>query len=362
MSQQGNDVCLSREHNVNSGNKTPLSALEEENSYNHETSRKWRSSDVAIIGMSGRFAGSAHLEAFWSHLQAGENCIEEIQREGWETCTLNSDPDSEQMKTSQVKWGGMLEHIDQFDPLFFNISPLEATRMDPQQRLFLQEAYKAFEDAGYCAEQLSDKRVGVFVGARASDYQEQVLRKGSALRLSEMDSHLFLGNDMAILAARISYFLNCKGPSLTIDTACSSSLVAVHLACESIRTGESEMALAGGVFVLSSPGFYVMTAKINVLSPDGICRAFDNTANGTVIGEGVGAIVLKPLDTALRDGDHIHGVIVGSAINQDGKTLGITAPSMLSQKALLTDLYKKAAIHPETVSYIEAHGTGTKLG
>src|SRR5439155_3715722 len=188
----------------------------------------------------------------------------------------------------------------------------EAARMDPQQRLFLEEAYKAFEDAGYCAEQLSDKRVGVFVGARASDYQEQVLHhRDSASRLSEMDSHLFLGNDMAILAARISYFLNCKGPSLTIDTASSSSLVAIHLACESIRTGESEMALAGGVFVMSSPEYYVMSAKTQMLSPDGRCKTFDKSAKGIVLGEGVGTVVLKPLDRAIQDGDHANGLITG---------------------------------------------------
>ena len=356
------DVRLSEEGNSSPDSKTPVSVTPIGRDENHKArwDRAGPCPDIAIIGLSGRFAGSPNIEAFWSHLQAGESCIEPIRRKGWLT---HSHSDPTRANPSPSKWGGMLEHIDQFDPLFFNISPLEAARMDPQQRLFLEEAYKAFEDAGYCAEQLSDKRVGVFVGARASDYQEQVLHhRDSASRLSEMDSHLFLGNDMAILAARISYFLNCKGPSLTIDTACSSSLVAIHLACESLRTGESEMALAGGVFVLSSPEFYVMTSKINVLSPDGVCRTFDNAANGIVIGEGVGAIVLKPLDTALSDGDHISGVIRGSAMNQDGKTFGITAPSMLSQKALLADLYKKAAIHPETISYIEAHGTGTKLG
>jgi acyl transferase domain-containing protein len=163
-----------------------------------------KSSPIAIIGMSGRFAGSANLEAFWSHLQAGESCIEEIRREGWETSTNAADP--EHVDTSFSQWGGMLADIDQFDPLFFNISPLEAARMDPQQRLILEEAYKSFEDAGYSAEQLSDKKVGVFVGARSSDYKEQaLLRRDSANLLSEVDSHLFLGNDMAILAARISY-------------------------------------------------------------------------------------------------------------------------------------------------------------
>src|SRR5947207_8227319 len=338
MNQQDNDVCLSRENNVVPGNKTPRPALLEENTYNHEVSRERPRSDIALIGMSGRFAGSANLGVLWSHLQAGESCIKPIRRKGWETGTHDN---------LHAQWGGMLEDIDQFDPFFFNISPLEAARMDPQQRLFLEEAYKSFEDAGYSAEELSDKKVGVFVGARPSDYKEH------ALQSEEIDSHLFLGSDMAILAARISYFLNFKGPSLTIDTACSSSLVAIHLACESIRTGEAEMALAGGVFVLSSPEFYVMTSKTQMLSPDGKCKTFDNTANGIVIGEGVGAVILKPLEAALEDRDHIYAIIKGSGLNQDGRTKGITAPSMLSQKTLLYDTYKKASVHQETVIYIQ---------
>jgi len=287
---------------IDSSKQTPVPAIEEESPDSQVVVREWPSSDVAIIGISGKFAGSANIEEFWRHLQAGESCIGPIRRDGWETSTYY-DPDPEHRNTSISKWGGMLEDIDKFDPLFFNISPLEAARMDPQQRLFLQEAYKAFEDGGYSAEELSDKKVGVFVGARPSDYKEH------ALQSEEIDSHLFLGSDMAILAARISYFLNFKGPSLTIDTACSSSLVAIHLACESIRTGEAEMALAGGVFVLSSPEFYVMTSKTQMLSPDGKCKTFDNTANGIVIGEGVGAVILKPLEAALEDGDHIYAII-----------------------------------------------------
>jgi acyl carrier protein len=289
-------------------NKTHVHAIEAERDDSQEALGGRSSSNIAIIGISGRFARSANLEAFWQHLQAGESCIEEIKRKGWETRAYY-DPDPERMNTSISKWGGMLQDIDKFDPLFFNISPLEAARMDPQQRLFLQEAYRSFEDAGYSAEQLSDKKVSVFVGARSGDYKEQALRRDSAMCLSvqpgEIDAPLFLGNDMAILAARISYYLNCNGPSLTIDTACSSSLVAIHLACESIRTGEAEMALAGGVFVLSSPEFYVMTSKTQMLSPDGKCKTFDNTANGIVIGEGVGAVILKPLEAALKDGDHM---------------------------------------------------------
>ncbi|TMC24534.1 MAG: polyketide synthase, partial [Chloroflexi bacterium] len=348
------EVQLFDNSNNHAYEKSPATRVSEEG--RQRELEEWRSSDIAIIGISGKFADSPNVEAFWRNLKAGTCCVKPIRRKDWETHTSSELGEA-------YNWGGMLESIDQFDPLFFNISPLEAARMDPQQRIFLHEAYKSFEDAGYSAEQLSDKKVGVFVGARSSDYQEQaLLRSNGVLHLSELDSHLFLGNDMAILAARISYFLNLKGPSLTIDTASSSSLVAIHLACESIRAGEAEMALAGGVFAMSSPAFYAMAAKTQMLSPDGKCKAFDKSANGIVIGEGVGALVLKPLASALEDGDHIYGVIKGSAINQDGRTKGITAPNMLSQKDLLVSVYKKSAIDPETISYIEAHGTGSKLG
>src|SRR5436305_96655 len=343
-------------------------SIEEESSTLNGEYRERQNTDVAIIGISGRFAASANLEAFWSHLEGGESCIEPIKRADWET---NTDADPAGVNTTQVKRGGMLEGMAQFDPLLFTISPLEAARMDPQQRVFLEEAYKAIEDAGYPAEQLSERKVGVFVGARPSDYKELCRgnRNGTcshqklpSTQEDQIDAHLFLGNDMGILAARISYFFNCKGPSLTIDTTSSSSLVAIHLACESIRTGESEMALVGGVFVMSSPEYYLMAEKTQMLSPDGKCKTFDKSANGIVLGEGVGALVLKRLDAAIEDRDHLYGVIKGSALNQDGRTLGMTAPSLHSQKALLSDLYKKTAIHPETVSYIEAHGTGSKLG
>lgn len=313
------------------------------------------SQDIAIIGISGRFADSETVEEFWHHLREGNCCIAEIQRDGWETSKYY-DPDPIRRNKSISKWGGLLKSIDRFDALFFNISPREAERMDPQQRLFLEEAYRAFEDGGYSTEQLSGKKIGVFVGGRTSDYKDKTLET------EEINSQTFLGTDMAILSARISYYLNLKGPALAIDTACSSSLVAIHLACESIRRGESEMALAGGVFIMNSPEFYLMTSKTDMLSPEGSCRTFDDKANGIVVGEGVGACVLKRLDDALRDGDYIYGVVKGSVINQDGKTKGITAPSTLSQKQLIYEAYQKTNIQPETVGYIEAHGTGTKLG
>ena len=320
----------------------------QEKEFNNSTS------DIAIIGLSGKFADSDTIEEFWDHLQAGECCVKEIKRNGWNESYYQYETDEK--NTAPAKWGGMLRNIENFDNAFFNISPAEASCMDPQQRLFLEETFKALEDSGYSSEQLSGKKVGVFVGARASDYKDKTLLK------QEINAHTFLGTDMAILNGRLSYFLNIKGPSMTIDTACSSSLVAIHLACESIRNGESEISIAGGVFIACSPEFFIMTLKTEMLSPEGKCKTFDDSADGIVVGEGVGVLILKRLEEAINDGDYIYGVIKGSNINQDGRTKGITAPSMLSQKELIYETYKKANINPETISYIEAHGTGTKLG
>src|SRR5579864_7852931 len=209
-----NPMRLSEEGHTTVDHKAPVSITPRDDDEDRRTQDARRSSDIAVIGLSGRFAGSSNLEAFWSHLQQGQSCIQPIQRTGWEQ---HSHVDPTRIPPSQVKWGGMLEHIDQFDPLFFNISPLEATRMDPQQRLFLEEAYNSIENAGYSKEQLAEKKVGVFVGARSSDYKELLLRRDCALsplgeRMFETDAHLFLGNDMGILTARISYFLSLKGP------------------------------------------------------------------------------------------------------------------------------------------------------
>lgn len=311
------------------------------------------STDIAIIGISGKFAGSENIEALWSHLKAGDCCISDIQRPGWDEKAYYT-PQADRKNRSVSKWGGMLPHIDRFDAGFFDISAEEAERMDPQQRLCLEETYKAFEDADYPAEKLTGKRVGVFIGGRTSDYRARLW--------DDMNTHTFWGNEMSMLASRVSYFFNFKGPSLTVDTACSSSLVAIHLACDSIRKGESEMALAGGVFIASTPEFFIMSSQAGLLSPDGQCKAFDPQANGMVLGEGVGVAVLKRLDAAVRDQDHIYGVIKGSAVNQAGKTNGMTAPSVASQKELVQEVYAKSEIHPETVGYIEAHGTGTMLG
>ncbi|ESQ08587.1 MAG: hypothetical protein N838_21930, partial [Thiohalocapsa sp. PB-PSB1] len=315
-----------------------------------------RARDIAIIGMSGIFPDAGDVHAYWDNLRQGRDSVREIPAERWGLEGFY-DPDVSTPNRSYSKWGGFLSGIDQFDPLFFSISPREAELMDPQQRLFLQVAWQALEDAGYSPQRLKNSKCGVFVGCWGGDYRNIV----SEQRIPP-DLYFFSGNAAPILAARISYLLDLKGPSMAIDTACSASLVAIHEACESIWQGTSRMALAGGVTLQTTKEFHILTSKANMLSKDGKCFAFDHRANGFVPGEAVGAVLLKPLQDAERDGDHIYAVIKGSGINQDGKTNGITAPSAPSQTELECEVYDRFGIHPESISYIEAHGTGTQLG
>lgn len=312
--------------------------------------------DIAIIGASGRFPGAENLDEFWSNMANGVNSVTEIPKERWDI-DLYYETDREVPGKTYSRYGGYLKDIDKFDPLFFNISPMEAEIIDPQQRLFLEEAWKALEDAGYSDESLSNIRCGVFVGATGSDYRKKLENS-----CSHATAEAFIGSSSAILAARISYFLNLTGPSVAIDTACSSSLVAIHQACQSINSAESDMAIAGGITLMTTPDIQIQTSKMGILSPEGKCKTFDSDADGTVMSEGVGVVVLKSLQRALQDGDHIYGVIKGSGINQDGKTNGITAPNAQSQTQLELEVYKRAGINPENISMVEAHGTATKLG
>ena len=311
---------------------------------------------VAIIGFSGQFPGASNIEEFWANLRAGKDAIREVPAARWSLAEYYS-KDREAAGKSYCKWGGFLPDPASFDPLFFNLSPREAELMDPQQRLFLMESWRALEDAGYPDRRLDAERCGVFVGCGASDYEHR-LRAGD----DWAESYAFLGNASAILSARIAYHLNLKGPSLAIDTACSSSLVAIHLACEALRARTVELALAGGVAVICTERFHIWSSRLGMLSSVGRCQAFAQEADGFVPAEGVGVLVLKRFDDALRDGDHIHGIIRGFGVNQDGKTNGITAPSAPSQTALETEIYEKFGVNPETISYVECHGTGTKLG
>ncbi|MRN51868.1 type I polyketide synthase [Paenibacillus monticola] len=313
--------------------------------------------DIAIVGLSGVFPSAGDVEQLWEKLVNGKSAITEIPSSRWKLEKFYH-PDPSTVNRSYCKDGGFMPDVDKFDPFFFNITPKHAEIMDPRQRIFLQEAYRAFEDAGYSSQALEGQRCGVFVGCEgSSDYFTGINPEGI-----ELSSHYFLGDSNSVLASRISYFLDLKGPSITIDTACSSSLVAIHLACESIRSGDCSMAISGGVTLMTKPLGYLLLSRMGMLSPGGTCKVFDNSADGFVPGEAAGVVVLKLLSDAVADGDYIYGVIKSSGINQDGKTNGITAPSAISQTALETEVYEKAGIHPESISYVEAHGTGTKLG
>lgn len=304
-----------------------------------------REDDIAIVGISGHFGRSADLEALWEHLAQGHDLIEPVTR--WPLPDESEEP-------GLCRHGSFVEGIAEFDPLFFNISGVEATYMDPQQRHFLQEAWKALENAGYAGAQAAGTDCGVYVGCCGGDYQDLFLGKPSAQSL--------WGNMASLIPSRIAYYLDLKGPCMAIDSACSSSLVAIDLACKDLRGGETQMALAGGVFLQATPKLYTAANRAGMLSASGRCHTFDARADGFVPGEGVGVLVLKRLSQALADGDHIHGVIVGSGVNQDGTTNGITAPSGISQKALLRRIYDRFDIDAGQIRMMEAHGTGTPLG
>jgi acyl transferase domain-containing protein/acyl carrier protein len=309
---------------------------------------------IAIVGMSGRYPDAPDLKQYWNNLEKGRNSIREVPRSRWDV-NRYYDPNRAASGRSYSKWLGALDEFDCFDPLFFRISPQEAEYMDPQHRLFLEEGYKAFEDAGYAASALSNRKCGVYLGISTNDYMVLLSRGGQ-------EAPPVTSNSYAIAAARIAYYLNLKGPAMSVDTACSSSLVAMHLASQALLSREIEMALVGGVSLWLAPESYVAMSQAGMFSPVGQCKTFDDSADGIVNGEGVGAIVLKRLSDAEADGDRIYGVILGSGINQDGKTNGITAPSVNSQCDLERSIYDRHRINPETISYIETHGTGTKLG
>jgi acyl transferase domain-containing protein/SAM-dependent methyltransferase/aryl carrier-like protein len=298
--------------------------------------------DVAIIGLSGRYPMANDMETFWSHLAQGRHCIGEIpaDRWDWRECQGHG---SETPDAIYTRWGGFLDRIDQFDPLFFRISPKEAKAIDPQERLFLQACYHAIEDAGYRPNGLAQpEKMGVFVGVMNARYTQQPL-------------HYSIAN-------RVSFALDFQGPSVAVDTACSSSLSAIHFALESLYSGSSECAIAGGVNLIIDAGHYRELTALGMLSHSDRCRAFGADADGFVDAEGVGAVVLKPLWQAERDGDLIYGVIKASAINAGGRTHGYTVPNPVAQAAVVSEALRRANVSARDVSCIEAHGTGTALG
>lgn len=311
---------------------------------------------IAIVGMSGRFPGSPDLNTFWNNIKENKDLIKEIPKSRWDWKSHYGDPHKEENKT-KVKWGGFIEDVDKFDPLFFSISPLEAEFMDPQQRIVLEAVYHALEDGGISPTAIRGTNTGIFVGVGSSDYS--MLFKGKDVPIQPQAA---IGSAHSILVNRISYLLDLHGPSVPIDTACSSSLVAIHQAVEQIRNGHCDMAIAGGVNVLLAPELTISFSKAGMLSEDGRCKTFDERANGYVRSEGVGVVILKPLSKAEADGDHIYGVIRGIAENHGGKANTLTSPNPNAQKELLLKAYRSAGISPNDVSYIEAHGTGTPLG
>ncbi|MBA3544277.1 MAG: polyketide synthase, partial [Chthoniobacterales bacterium] len=314
---------------------------------------------IAIIGIGCRFPGGANDTAsFWKLLKEGREAVGEVPPDRWNVERFyDAEPDL--AGKSIARRGGFVDGIDQFDPQFFGISPREAPYVDPQHRLLLETAWEAMEDAGLVLDLDRGTDVAVFVGISHNDYH---IIQGTPWDSSGISPHSPTGSAHSIAANRISYCFNLRGPSVAMDTACSSALTAVHAACEHIRAGRGDTALAGGVTVMITPGGFIGFSQASMLSPEGRCAAFDASANGFVRGEGAGMVLLKRLSQALADGDPIHGVIIGTALNQDGHTNGISLPSPEAQARLVRDACADAGITPSQIGFVEAHGTGTAVG
>ncbi|HET9165773.1 MAG TPA: beta-ketoacyl synthase N-terminal-like domain-containing protein, partial [Candidatus Angelobacter sp.] len=308
--------------------------------------------DIAIVGMAGRYPKARNLGELWENLAQGRDCIGDLPADRYERRLQHG--------SSERYRGGFIDDVDKFDSLFFNISPREAEMLDPQERLFLEVAWEAIEDAGYYPESLArvdgSAKIGVFVGALWAMYQ--ILGVEGKHAGAKLAPHSFLWS----IANRVSYWMNFSGPSLTVDTACSSSLTAVYLACEAIHSGECSAAIVGGANLDLHQAKLDINRAGGALSVDGISRAFGKGANGYVAGEGIGALFLKPLDQAVRDGDNIYGVIKSAVVNHGGRTAGYTVPNPKAQTNLILEALKKANLDARSIGYIEAHGTGTELG
>ncbi len=317
---------------------------------------------IAIIGLAGQYPKAKNIQEYWNNLKEGRDCITEIPKNRWDYRPYFDKDKSKQGKTYS-KWGGFLDEIDKFDPMLFNISPREAMMIDPQERLFLQCVYEVMNDAGYTREALQEYKragiggnVGVYAGVMYGEYQLYGIKEtmqGNPLALASFPSSI---------ANRVSYFCNFHGPSIAVDTMCSSSLTTVHLACESLYRQECSVAIAGGVNLSIHPNKYLLLGQGGFISSKGYCESFGQGGDGYVPGEGVGAVMLKPLSKAMSDGDHIYGVIKGTVVNHGGKTNGYSVPNPNAQASLIGHAFEKAGINPRSVSYIEAHGTGTSLG
>jgi acyl transferase domain-containing protein/NADPH:quinone reductase-like Zn-dependent oxidoreductase/acyl carrier protein len=323
-----------------------------------DATERARHEPIAIVGMACRVPGGAEdPDAFWQLLVDGRDVVGEVPPDRWDVDAYY-DPDPNKLGKARTKAGGFLSNIDLFEPSFFGMSPREAAGVDPQQRLLLEVSWEALEHAGIPADQLDASLTGVFIGITSMDYAQRI----DVADPARSDIYLATGTALNAAAGRVSFTFGFRGPCMAIDTACSSSLVAIHTACQSLRDGESDLVLAGGVNAILSPDPFVLISKWGMLSPDGKCKTFDASANGFVRGEGCGIIVLERLSDALANGRRILAVIPGSAINQDGHSSGLTVPNGLAQQEVVRHALAAARIKPTDVSYVEAHGTGTSLG
>jgi myxalamid-type polyketide synthase MxaC len=317
------------------------------------------SESIAIIGMGCRFPGGVSTpEELWRLLVEGVDAIREVPGERWDV-EAYFDPNPGTPGKMYTRWAGFVDGIDRFDPAFFGISPREAVSMDPQQRMLLEVSWEALERAGVSPDRLTGSLTGVFVGISTSDYAVLQMR---AANPNAFDIYAGTGSAVSVAAGRVAYVLGLQGPCMALDTACSSSLTAVHLACQSLRLGECDLALAGGVNAILTPDALVNFSQARMMAPDGRCKSFDASADGFVRGEGCGILVLKRVSDALRDGDPILAVVRGSAVNQDGRSNGLTAPNGPSQVSVIRAALARAGVKPAQVGYVEAHGTGTPLG
>ena len=314
---------------------------------------------IAIIGMGLRFPGGANdPDSFWRLLCDGEDAITEVPADRWDVNEYY-DPDPDAPGKMSTRCGGFLKEVDKFDPEFFGISPREAMTMDPQQRLLLEVVWESLENGGQAPNELFGSLTGVFIGIASFDYLQDQMQK---IGRKHIDTYFTTGSIHSVASGRISYVLGLRGPSISLDTACSSSLVAIHLACQSLRTRECNLALAGGVNLILRPEFHINFSKTHVLAADGRCKAFDASADGFVRSEGCGIVVLKRLSDAIHDSDNILAIIRGTATNQDGRSSGLTAPNGPSQQEVIRKALVNGGVNAFEVQYVEAHGTGTELG
>ncbi|MFI9076355.1 type I polyketide synthase [Streptomyces sioyaensis] len=311
--------------------------------------------DIAIVGLDGRFPGAGNPRAFWDLLMSGEDAVREVPAERWDKNAFH-DPQGAPGRSNTTS-GGFIDDPDAFDHEFFGISPREAEAMDPQQRLLLQSAWRALEDAGLDTRRQAGTNTGVFVGVMGNEWAQ--------LHMTDYDritAHLGSGNGYCMIANRVSYHLDLKGPSWAVDSACSSSLVAVHQACVALRGGECDQALVGGVNVMLTPALNIFYSQAGLSAPDAACKPFSRHADGIVRGEAVGTVVLRRLEDAVAAGLPVYAVIKGSAVNHDGRSNGLTAPSRWAQQDVIAEAYRRAGVRPQDVVAVEAHGTGTVLG